>query len=820
MRSRETTLSRMSDGMLSSYRVLDLASGLAAPYAAKLLADLGADVIKVEPPGGDPARRVGPFPGGTPDPESSATFLYGNTSKRGVTLDLAAAPDRERLLQLAATADVVIAGEPEPVLAERGLGLAALRAVKPDIVLVTASGFGSDGPYRDYAWSHLIGCAIGGWAHLCGDLQHAPLQSGGALTETLLGAYTAAATLMALEGRHRHGGGEHVDISGYEALVTAALLVTQRYEYSGTTGDRIAEIGHAPSFILPCGDGYVGANVLTNAQWEMMCAFFGRPELVDDPRFVDPLERMRLGRELKPIFEEAVRGRTPEEVFHEAQEWRIPFGLIPTLQDAFDLPPHRERGFFAAFDHPRAGPVRMPGIPFLVDGERPRSTRPPLLGEHNDAIFSGLPAVDTADTRGAAGASEAPPGAGKTARPLEGVRIIDLSMFMSGPLATLCLADAGADVIKVESVQRIDGWRASSVEGGQPHWERSPAFNWINRNKRGITLNLTDARGVALLNRLIAGADAVVENYSPRVMENFGLDYASLRAINPNIILLSMPGFGLSGSWRNYVAFASTTEQMAAIPHLTGYAGGQPIFTGTTGGDPLAGVMGAVALLAAIQRRRRLGTGCHIDLSQVEAVTSFVGDVFTAYAITGEDPGRRGNFNPGQAPHGIYPCAEGRWIAIACRDGEEFRALASAMGRADWLDAAGSYATLEGHLAATASLDAAIGDWTASRDASALMHELQAAGIAAAAVMTGKDLLDDPHLASRDFFIRQDRAEVGIKRYPGPPFRFAGASPPARDRPAPTLGEHNQELLGGLLSLSDEEMAALERDDVIGTVPL
>ena len=814
------------DPLIDGVRVLDVCGGLAGPYAAKLLADLGADVIKVEPPQGDPARRAGPFPSARPDPEASAPFLYANTSKRGVTLDLGggdlgAGADRDRFLGLVTTAQVVIAGESEPALAARGIGLEALRRANPRIILVTATGFGGDGPYRDYAWTHLIGCAIGGWAHLCGDMAREPLQSGGALADTLLGAYTAVATLIALEGLERHGAGDHVDVSGFESMVTAALLVTQRYEYGGLVSNRLAEVGPSPSFLLPCGDGYIGANVLTDAQWRLMCAFFGQPDLADDPRLADSFDRMARGREIiEPLLEAAVRERSPEEVFHEAQSWRIPFGLVPTVAEAFELLPHQEREFFAAFDHPNAGRVRMPGMPFLIDGARPPSTRPPLLGEHNDEILGALPAASTmgAGTTGVVETAPASPeGAGK--RPLEGMRIIDLSMFMSGPLATLCLSDAGADVIKVESLQRVDGWRAAGAGGEGAFWERSMAFNWVNRNKRDITLDLTDARGVALLKRLVADADAVVENYSPRVMGNFGLDYESLREVNPNIVLLSMPGFGLTGAWRDYVAFANTTEEMAAIPQITGYAGDRPIFTGTTGGDPLAGLMGGVALLAALQRKRRTGQGGHIDLSQTEAVTSYVGDVFTGYAISGEEPGLHGNFDPTMAPHGTYLCRDERWIAIAARDDADFRAIGRLMGRDDWARADGRLGSVEARLSALAELDAALAAWTRDQDAFELMSRLQEGRVPAAVVTTGKDLLEDPHLKAREFFVRQERAEVGSKRYPGSPYRFRDAEPPA-NQASPTLGQHNGEVLGGLLGLSDEELSALETDDVIGTVPL
>ena len=405
--------------------------------------------------------------------------------------------------------------------------------------------------------------------------------------------------------------------------------------------------------------------------------------------------------------------------------------------------------------------------------------------------------------------------------PLAGLRVLDLSMFMSGPLATLFFADAGAEIIKVESLQRLDGWRGASAPapGIDAPWEMAPSFNWINRNKRDITLNLTDPRGQDLCKRLAAISDIVIENYTPRVMGQFGLAYDTLRAVKPDLIMLSMPGFGLTGSFRDYTAFAWTTEQMSGITDVTGYPGGQPLFTGSTLGDPLAGLMGGIALLAALQHRAATGEGQHIDLSQTEASTMFIGDAFMDVALNGRDPGRRGNRHPAMAPHGIYPCRDDRWIAIACRDGDEWRALARAMRRDAWLAPDSPLATLAGRQAAHDDLDAAIAGWTRAQDFIACMHHLQAEGVAAGAVMNGADILHDAHLAARRSFIPQDRPGLGVKHYPRQPYRFA-ATPEVAHVRAPMLGEHNREILGGLLGLSDAELAALERNDVIGTLPI
>lgn len=787
---------------LDGLRVLDISEGLAAPFAAKLLGDLGADVIKLEPPGGDSARRRGA------DPEASPEFLFANTSKRSVH------DDYSIWNRLIAGADVVISHRTESYLASRGSGYEALRSINPRIILTTVTGFGSTGPYAEWAWNHLTCCAIGGFSHLCGRQEREPLQLGGSYTETLAGSYAAVGTMVAVYGQSMYGRGDHVDVSAQEAAINAALLLPQRYEYTGDLGERRADIGPAPSFILPTSDGYVGANVLTQAQWEMMCQFFGRPELIDDPLFAGPWDRMANSRELAGELAEQTRDRTAEDVFHDAQTWRIPFGLIPSLSEVLDLLPHRERDYFLDLDHPRAGRLRMPGVPWLFGDERPTGTRPPLLGEHNDEVRAAgdtlwPPRPDVAE------AAELPE------RPLDGLRVIDLSMFMSGPMTSLVFADGGADVVKIESVQRFDGWRASGA-AEDFWWEWAPQFNWVNRNKHGITLNLTDPRGADAVRHMVRDADILVENYTPRVMGNFGLAYEQLREINPELIMISMPGFGLTGSWSHYTAFANTTEQMSGLPHLTGYRDDQPIFSGTTGGDPLAGVMGALALLSALERRRRLQAagqpgGCHIDLSQTETATIYLGDAITAYALSGDDPGRVGNDHPLMVPHNTYRCREEQWIAIACETDQQFTRLARLIGRDDWLE---RFASLPERDAAREEIDSAIADWTREQQAQSLMRELQSIGITAAAVQHGLDLLQDPHLAERGSFITQHHRYAGTKRYPLQPYRFQRWQGPEEHRPSPTLGEHTRQVLTRLTELSEAEIDQMESDDVIGTIPL
>ena len=797
---------------LAGARVLDISEGIAGPFCAKLLGDLGADVVKVERPvTGDHSRALGPFPAWASDPatmrETSAAFFFLNTSKRSVVLDVASTDGREQLSRLVQHFDIVIAGEAVEALDRKGIGYQTLQQWNPAVILTTVSGFGSFGPHSHFQSSHLIACAVGGWCQLCGVPEREPLQVGGNTSETLAGAFAAAATELALLGRARHGGGEHIDVSVQGAVLAGAQIPTMLYEYRGIVPERYSSVGSGAGacYMLPTADGYIGLNALTRPQWHMLCEFLGRKDIAENPRYqrvswVNPDARLE---EIRVAFQAALADRTADELFHEAEKWRVPFGLVPDMAGLFALPPHRQRGFFVSLDHPVAGTVEVPGVPFLATGTQPRPYRPPLLGEHTDAVLADLPQATGSR------AADVPQGANPL--PLEGVRVLDLSMFFAGPVCAQIAADAGADVIKVESIQRIDGWRGSASSNANaelPGWESSPYFNWVNRNKRDITLNLTDPRGADILKTLVAEADILIENYTPRVMAKFGLAYDTLRAINPRLIMISLSGFGANSPWRDYVAFGMSTEQMAGFTHLTGYADGDPLFTGTTGGDLFAGVMGANALFAALHHRDRTGEGQHIDFGQVEACSLYVGDAMTAWSLAGVDPGRVGNAHHHYPLQGVYPCRDDRWLAITCKTSAHCAALADLVADPAIARASGGGAGPD-----------TIAAWTASREHLALMVELQAAGIPAGAVMNGPELLKDPQIAARGGLLLQDRPSLGPKHYPNQPYRFRRARTPPNQR-APLLGEHSSEVLRDYASLTDDDIAELIIADVVGTVPI
>jgi crotonobetainyl-CoA:carnitine CoA-transferase CaiB-like acyl-CoA transferase len=412
--------------------------------------------------------------------------------------------------------------------------------------------------------------------------------------------------------------------------------------------------------------------------------------------------------------------------------------------------------------------------------------------------------------------------------PLDGVRVLDVTSSWAGPWCTKILGDLGADVIKVEAVQAYDltrgpvaseDWRAYANRGAGRPYERADTFLKPNRNKRGITLNLKDARGADLFRRLAVVSDIVAENFAPGEMEKFGLGFDELRALNPRLVLLRMPAMGASGPERDYVGFGSTLEMLSGITNLTGYEGGPPMKSGFWYGDPISGVHAAAAVMMALLERDATGVGQIVEVAQVETLTGFAADALLQYAVNGELYDRIGNRDLGAAPQGCYPTREDdTWITLSVTTTKQWRVLATLMGRADWADDS-SLGTAAGRRAHADEIDAAISVWSREREQLAAARDLERAGIAVAPVYSNRQIFEDEQVRARGFFEQVTHPVAGTHEYPGAAWLLDGERPLSR-RPAPLLGEHNREVLGGLLGLDNDTMDALEADAVIGYAPL
>ncbi len=412
--------------------------------------------------------------------------------------------------------------------------------------------------------------------------------------------------------------------------------------------------------------------------------------------------------------------------------------------------------------------------------------------------------------------------------PLDGVRVLDVTASWAGPWCTKILGDLGADVIKVEAMQAYDltrgpaaseDWRAYANRGAERPYERADTFLKPNRNKRGITLNLKDARGADLFRRLAAVSDVVAENFAPGEMEKFGLGFAELRRLNARLVLLRMPAIGADGPERNYLGFGSTLEMLSGITNLTGYQGGPPMKSGFWYGDPIAGVHAAAAVMMALFEREATGTGQIVEVAQIETLTCFAADAVLQYAANGELYDRMGNRDLIAAPQGCYPAREDdTWITLSVRTEAQWRALAELIERPEWTTDP-SLVTADGRRLRADDIDDAITSWTRGRSQDAAARELEAADIVAAPVYSNRQIFEDEHVRARGFFEEVAHPEAGVHEYPASAWLLDGKRLLSR-RPAPLLGQHNREVLAGLLGLDSDTMDALEADAVIGYAPL
>ena len=416
-----------------------------------------------------------------------------------------------------------------------------------------------------------------------------------------------------------------------------------------------------------------------------------------------------------------------------------------------------------------------------------------------------------------------------SAQPLSRYRILDLSRIWAGPYCTKLLADMGAEVIKLESLSVYDSHRGPvnpargvvsypEAEPGDEPWNRNGWFNCLHMSKYGVSLELTHKPGRRVFEQLVSVSDVVIENFRQGSLERLGYGYQDLRELRPDLIYVSMPAFGNSGPWQKYVAYGIGQEQLSGMAHMTGYPGDGPMKSGINHGDPITGSHAAGVVLAALRQRRRTGRGRYIDVSQQESAVALIGAEVLEYQVSGQEPPRRGNHSPHWAPHNAYPCSgDDRWVTISVTNDEQWRALAQIIGGHELADHP-SFASNHGRLVKQDELDQRISGWTSSRQPGEVSEILQQAGVAASPVMRGPDLLEDPHYRDRGAFVEVDHPKVGPKFYPGIPWKMSAT--PGRIRwPSPSLGEHNREIYGQLLGITEEEISGLEAQGIIGAKP-
>ncbi len=804
----------MARGALAHLRVLDLTSADAA-YCGKLLADLGALVVKVEPPGGDPARRQAPLDRNG----RSLPFQYENTSKRSVELDLDTPEGQTRLCGLVSQADLLIESSPVGWLEDRSLGWPALSALSPGLVMVSITGFGQTGPLAGARSNDLVASALGGAMVSIGMPEDPPVRMVAHQSDVVAATLGAASALIALRHRDRTGQGQHVDISRLEAVAAITHIAgVGKWLEDGVVPRRVGTglVASVPSGAYPCKDGFVYLMVNRPAHWQALAEWIhevtGNEEVLMD-HFKGPSSSRLPFRELLDLFiAELTTTLTVTEAYHEGQLRRIAFTPIHTAPGIAADPHLAARDFFVDLPDGTGGTLRVPGAPY-----RPSRTpwriagAAPVSNEFDAEVETAFAAASnpTFATRESLPRAEqedaAVPSVGGA---LAGLRIVEFGTGLAAPWIGRILAWAGAEVIKIEShghpdVPRLYVSPRESEKGTQP--ECSPWFTDWSAGKRFLALDLRTEGGAELARRLVDTSDVVIANYSTGVLDKLGVGYARLSERNPRLVMLESSGYGESGPYSRYVTWGPNIEALSGLCHLSGFPDRECTISHFAYPDPLSALHGLVVLMAALAERERSGLGQVIHLSQWETAVASIGRAMVEYASEGVEPPRRGNGEPGFAPYGAFPCrGEDRHVVLCVERDEDWPLLQALLGQPEWcLDA--RYARVEGRIENSAEIEAQIAAWTRSRTDLEIMEAARSLGLAAGIVQTAEDLYrNDPQLASRGFFEEIPHFKRGRVVASGIPLGLTG-TPGRTTHAGSSIGHDNEVVMMEILGLSRDE---------------
>jgi crotonobetainyl-CoA:carnitine CoA-transferase CaiB-like acyl-CoA transferase len=792
---------------LAGYVVVDLSTGIAGAYCTKLLVDGGADVIKVEPPGGDPLRGWSASGAEISAGEDGALFSFLACSKQSVVAD----PDTDVdfVNALLADADAVVWSRGSTVAEHRDFTPAEIHRVHPHLTVTAITPFGLEGPWKDRpATEFTLQAWSGGIVGLGrGSADRAPVFVGGQVGDYLAGAYASVATLAS----RMRGAAELIDLSMLEAQILGLTYYPVTYYEMLGRPWRDARRLTVPG-IARAKDGLIDIGCGTAQQWFDLCAMTGHQDWIDEE---SPLSITEQANEKSDALYAWVESQTVDEIRDLATAFRIPNAPVANGANVESLDHFRARGSFIA--NPRDG-FSQPGPPYRMQPARLRAPQPaPRLGEHTDQYRR----------NGHSGREKAclTTEMDVSALPFEGLRVLDMTTFWAGPSCTHTLAMLGAEVIHVESTRRPDGTRliAGIPITEDQWWEKSPIFSGLNTNKKGLTLDLQSAAGRELLMRLIATCDVIVENFTPRVLDQIGLDFAAVQEARPDAIMLRMPGFGLDGPWRDNPAFAYVIEAASGISWMTGYPDRNP-YEPYSVGDPNAGVHALNALLLALEHRRRTGQGVRIEAAMVDAALNVAAEQVIEYSAYGALLQRGGNRGPTAAPQNLYRTNEidefGRrdcWVAVAVTTDEQWVGLWDALGRPDWATDR-SLETADGRRLHHDRIDENLNVWCESRSGEEIVEAMWSHGVPVAKVMQPHRQSELPQLAVRGFFEDVDHPVNAKKPHSTMPFTSTRGPDRVHVQPAPLLGQHNGELLSEL-GLSDKEIDELEAHGVIGTAP-
>ena len=839
--------SPMTPQPLTPYRVLDLTEG-GYNWCGKVLGDLGADVIKVEPPGGSPTRNRGPFVDEEPNPERSLYWYAYCVNKRGITLDIETEAGRGQFRKLVSTADFVIESFEPGHLNGIGLGYRHLSEINPHLIMTSITPFGQTGQYAHYKATDMVSLSMGGMQYLTGDNDRPPVRIGYPQAELHAGAQAAAGSMIAFWHRQMTGEGQHVDASAQTAVVWTLMNATAFPQLHGENVERAGSLRPLAQgdlnlrIVFPCKDGFVSYLFIVGAAARISVDPVVKWMKEEDfaPGWIADTDWSRIGfveaasegpqatkpiQDLHDLIAAFYETKTKDELYDAAVERGILLAPCQTVEDITKDIQLEARDYWVDLEHPELGKsITYPG-PFIKMNESPLilRRRAPLLGEHNDEVFAELAEIP---------AVPAPRGSSEPAHedrdlPFKGLKALDFTWAGVGPITMKYLADHGADVIHVESLTRPDVIRSfPPFKGAEPGVNRSQFPANFNTSKYGLGLDLSKPEGVTLIRRIVAEwqPDIIAESFTPRVMAGWGLDYDSIKKIKPDIIYFSTCQQGQTGPRAKYRGFGQLAASLAGYYYITGWPDREPSAPYGAYSDFINPPNALAAIVGALEYRRRTGKGQLLDLAQYECALQFLGPALLDYRVNGRVAERSGNSDDEHAPHGVYRCADElrvltgvgeSWVAIAISDNAEWQSLCRLIGRPE---IAGdhrfdNFAARREHVD---DLDAIISDWTKDRTAHEAMKSLQNAGVPAGAVQNQADLWEDPQLKHRDFFQWLDHTECGSMPYDG--LQFLLSKTPGRLRmPHALIGEHNELVLKEFIGLSDDEIADLIVAEVLET---
>ncbi|WP_445160421.1 CaiB/BaiF CoA transferase family protein [Mycobacterium sp. Dal123C01] len=779
---------------LKGFRVVELSESVAGEYCGKLLADFGAEVIKVEAAGrGSPTRAMAPVLGDGAGCEGSVLFAYLNTNKESVVLDTTSAADVECLHKLIDSADAVIDD-----------GATSWAQQHASVVFCSVTPFGQ-GAAAEYANAKSINVFhASGWGYHTPshpDPSKPPLQGPGRfMADYEAGLEAALCIAAALFGRLHTGRGEFIDVSQHAVLVSRAdcilgRLITGEVPAVGTRDDYDQQ---GPASFFACADGFVYLYMTSRAHWLAVKKLMGRPVWLDD--FDDDWLEFSVTPEKVTAFQRGfatwVRDLAKETAADEAQRLGVP--LVP-VNDAADLhhaPQYRHRGFFQAVNHPMLGEAAYPTVPYTLSASPAEITSAaPALGQHTTAVLDRL---DTAHAPPAVKSAQLKPPKNPRGGPLQGVRVVELTKVWAGPYAGKLLALLGAEVIKVETAALPEEMRAY----GGTDINHAPFFLSINPEILSVDIDIKSAEGMAQLRALIARSDIVINNLRPGAMERQGLGYQQLTEIKPDIISVSIKMWGNDGPLGHQTGYAPCFAALAGLAPLVGYPGGPPLGTSMRYGDSTVGAAAAYAAVVALLHRELCGAGQFVDISAVETLSSMIGDCLLEQSLTGRRLGPAGNNHPDMCPHGCYPCTDGSWISVAVADEPEWHRLCDVLDAPALADDP-RYAALEDRRQHGEALDADLARLTGSHDAEDLAHRLRLAGVPATKSATAIDVIGDQQLWDRELYRFVSDHREGQRPILGPSWRMTRG--PARvERGAPDLGEDTDYVVHEVLGTRGE----------------